>query len=280
MQQRKRALLYLIHLLKTRKRAVNRTILDKMLFVLQQEYGLGELIKFYNFFPYDYGPFSNMFYLDLSDLESRGLMSEGFELMPDAVAEAEAAPEAVQRRISGLVDRFDSKDIVDYVYGRYPAYTVNSRLLAKVKRKESPGLYTIGYEGKDIDLFLDMLIQNRIETVIDVRANPFSMSFSFIGQRLRHYLEKVGINYLHIPELGIPGERRKNLSSEADYQKLFGFYRASILPNQMEMIRLLSDMANQGRIALLCFEADNNFCHRGVLSAELERIMGKKVTHL
>jgi uncharacterized protein (DUF488 family) len=182
--------------------------------------------------------------------------------------------------IADLVNRFDGKDVVDYVYDHYPAYTVNSRLLTKVKKKEPAGLYTIGYEGKDIDLFLDMLIQNRIDTVIDVRANPFSMNFSFIGQRLRHYLEKVGINYIHIPDLGIPGERRKNLSSEADYQKLFGFYRASILPNQDEKLQLLAVMANQGRIALLCFEADRNCCHRGVLSAELEQIMEKKVTHL
>ena len=251
-----------------------------MLFILRQEYGVGDQIRFYNFFPYNYGPFSHMFYLDLCDLKSRGLLSEDFSLALEAIAATETIPEAVRNQIAGVVQRFDANDITGYVYDHYPAYTVNSKLVAKVKTKEPAGLFTIGYEGKDIDSFLDILIQNRVDAVIDVRANPFSMNFSFIGQRLKHYLEKVGIDYCHIPELGIPGERRKNLSSEADYQKLFRFYKAAILPNQMEKIQLLSDMANQKRIALLCFEADKNCCHRGVLSAELERVMEKKVTHL
>lgn len=280
MHQRKRALLYLIKSLNERETRISKTLLDKMLFVLRQEYGVGGMIKFYNFYPYRFGPFSNMFYLDLSDIESRGLMGKDFILAPDAISASEKAPKPVRDSISSLAERFDGKDIVRYVYGRYPGYTVKSELQTNKKEKGTPGVFTIGYEGKDLDIFLDTLIQNRIEAVIDVRANPFSMSFSFIGNRLEGYLGKVGIEYLHIPKLGIPGERRKNLISGADYEKLFQSYKERVISCESEKVQELADMAARRRIALLCFEADKDRCHRGVLGAELERVMGRPVIHL
>jgi uncharacterized protein (DUF488 family) len=196
------------------------------------------------------------------------------------MAEADSAPEAVRNSIAEAVRRFGGKDVKEYVYGHYPRYTVRSKLVEKPKEKGLPGLYTIGYEGKDIDLFLDSLIQNGIEEVIDVRANPFSISFQFIGKGLKRSLENSGIGYTHIPELGIPGENRKGLSNAEDYEKLFAFYKSGILPGKEEKLRMLADLAGKKRIALLCFEADKGCCHRGVLSAELERIIGKKAEHL
>ena len=304
MHKRKRALLCLINSLNERKIRIGKTLLVKLLFILRQEYGIGDMIKFYNFYPYRYGPFSNMFYLDLSDIQSNGLINEAYSLAPEAITAAQMAPKPVRDSILSLVERFDGKDIIAYVYGKYPEYTIKSELLANdqksiifgqhcnekatwlsklqynEEKKETPGLFTIGYQGKDLDMFLDTLIQNKIGAVIDVRANPFSMNFSFIGKRLKTYLEKVGIEYRHIPELGIPGEQRKNLNSVADYEKLFEFYKAEILPRQKENIKQLAEMAAKKRVALLCFEEDKNCCHRGVLSEELERFMWKRATHV
>lgn len=67
--------------------------------------------------------------------------------------------------------------MTDYVYQKYPQYTVKSQLIEQKPKKSSPSFFTIGYEGKDIDQFLNALVSNTIELLIDIRRNPFSMNF-------------------------------------------------------------------------------------------------------
>ncbi len=64
--------------------------------------------------------------------------------------------------------------------------------------KKSPySLYTIGYEKKSIEMFINQLIENNIKLVVDVRQNAFSMKFDFIKSTLEKVLEKLDIDYLH-----------------------------------------------------------------------------------
>lgn len=280
MQKRKRVLLYLIKTLNIKKKSITKTFLDKLLFLLKKEYGADDYLKFYNFFPYNYGPFSNMYYYDLSDLKSRGLMDDTYNLSPEASTSAEAIQEQLKDDISDLAGRFGKGNIRDYVYRKYPEYSVKSKKQNRKEKRKFNGIFTIGYEGKDIDIFLDFLVQNCIDCVVDVRANPFSMNFSFIGKRLNATLGKVGITYVNFPELGIEGEQRKALFSKEDYQKLFRIYRKEVLSRQKEKLRYLADFSKKNRIALLCFEKDWHYCHRGILSSELEKIVNDKVIHL
>ncbi len=282
MQKRKKVLLYLVKTLKGKKKGITRTYLDKLLFLLKKEYEADDYLKFYNFFPYNYGPFSNMYYYDLSDLESRGLIDDAYNLSSEANALAETIPEQLKNYVSNLTERFDKGNIRDYVYRKYPEYSVKSKEQSKKEKekKRSNGIFTIGYEGKDIDIFLDFLVQNCIDSVVDVRANPFSMNFSFIGKRLRTTLEKVGIRYVSLPELGIEGEQRKSLSTKEDYKRLFKTYKKEVLPWQKEKLNYLVGLSKKSRIALLCFEKDWHYCHRGTLSSELEKISHSKVVHL
>ncbi len=176
--------------------------------------------------------------------------------------------------------RFDSDSaIINYVYSRYPEYAVKSKIKLAKKTKHSPGIFTIGYESRDIDAFLDVLTKNRIDAVIDIRHNPFSMNFSFIQGNLKRKLKKVGIDYIHIKSLGVEGELRKNLNSPEDYKRLFEDYRKRVLERNPEEISRIIGMEKEKRIALLCFEKDSEMCHRGVVSEELEK-QGVKVTHL
>ncbi|PIU10229.1 hypothetical protein COT30_00335 [Candidatus Micrarchaeota archaeon CG08_land_8_20_14_0_20_49_17] len=136
---------------------------------------------------------------------------------------------------------------------------------------------TIGYEGKNIDSFLDILIRNQIQEIIDVRHNPFSMNFTFTKAKLAGYLDSVGIRYVHMPELGIPGEYRQSLNDAGDYEKLFEFYRKTIL-GEFSLEKLAARW-RKGRVALLCMEKEHVRCHRGVISKALGQ-MGFEVTHL
>jgi len=102
---------------------------------------------------------------------------------------------------------------MEYVYRKFPDYTIESKLLpCQDIKKCGHGLFTIGYEGRDIDLFLNILIKNYIDILIDVRKNPFSMKFDFTKNSLKNYLENSEIRYLHIPELGIEEEKEKSFS--------------------------------------------------------------------
>ena len=280
MLKREKLLLYLILVLQKQGKLVTKTFLDKLLFLARKESNVCELVKFYNFYPHKYGPFSNNFYRDFADLESRGLLDGDFQLSDKGIALAETVGKAEKEVMVGVASRFsDTQSVVNYVYTTYPEYTVKSELSAAKKEFKGAGVFSIGYEGKDIDSFLDALIQNGVEVLVDVRANPFSMNFSFTKNKLANSLENVGIGYLHVPELGIEGQHRQNLGNEADYKQLFEFYRKQILPKSMDKVRMLCELGGKKRIALMCFECDKAQCHRGVLSEALEE-SGIRVTHL
>lgn len=279
MFRRQRVLLYLILQLKLQNKRITKTYLDKLLFLLKKETNIGELVNFYNFFPYNYGPFSNQFYFDLSDLQSKGQIDAELNLKTSDF-EVESLLKAQEKEsVKKITSKYSAEEIMDYVYANYPEYTKKSKLTSRKAETNKPGIFSIGYEKKDIDLFLDFLIQNNIEILVDVRANPFSMNFSFTKNKLRSYLEKVGIDYLHVPELGISGEHRKELNTDSDYEKLFAFYEKTILPKQTEKVKMLQELGKKKRIALMCFEQDKKNCHRGVLSKWLEQ-KGVLVTHL
>ncbi len=172
----------------------------------------------------------------------------------------------------------NEKKITDYVYQKYPDYTIKSELIKQKPKKAKPGFFTIGYEGKDIDQFLHALVSNQIELLIDIRRNPFSMNFVYIKDALMKKLKDAGIDYLHIPELGIESEERKNLNTKADYEKLFAKYRQT-LPIKEVYINRIIELGTTKRIALLCFEANCNFCHRGEV-AKVIKSKKHEVVHL
>jgi len=280
MLERQKVLLRLVHELGEKGKHPSKTYLDKLLFVLQKESPIEEKVKFYHFYPHHYGPFSNLFYLDLADLESRGYLNGKYELSGEGRKIALGIDKNVAEMIKNALEMFGSKEAaIKHVYANYPQYTSKSRLKETPRKDGKPGICSIGYEKKDIDLFLDLLIQNDVETLVDVRRNPFSMSSAYIGSRLESTLKNAGIAYLHVPELGIDGEYRKNLESDKDYEELFSLYRREMLPKNDEKARMVAKLGKEKKIALMCFEADKCHCHRGVLAEKLEE-WGMKVEHL
>ncbi len=282
MLSRQKALLFLIDEMRNQNRPLHRTYIDKCLFVLKEEYHLDQSIKFYNFYPYQFGPFSNNFYYDLSDLQSKACLDEQYSLSSSAREAAGTLPDDCKTSIRSIVSRFKNTDAIkEHVYSSYPDYTVNSALDGKSVKKPLPArIFSIGYEKKDIDQFLNILVQNQIDILVDVRANPFSMNMAFIQSRLRRSLEKVGIEYLHLPQLGIAGEMRKKLETRADYDHLFAYYRANVLVDKDAELSQLLSLGKEKRIALLCFELNKEDCHRGVLSHRLEQLGAEPVIHL
>ncbi|MBI2136586.1 DUF488 family protein [Candidatus Woesearchaeota archaeon] len=242
----------------------SRRAIVKSMFLLKEEHGIAEEMPFYHFFAYKQGPFSHLCFDDLRKLRDNNLIDDEETTI---TSQGREALNEVGRKhnqiIKTMLSTFpDEKKITDYVYQKYPEYTVKSELIEQKLMKSLPGFFTIGYEGKDIDQFLNALVGNKIELLIDVRRNPFSMNFAYIKDALQKKLKNLGIDYLHIPELGIESEERKNLNTKADYEELFAKYRQTLPLKEVYITRII-ELGTTKRIALLCFEADCNFCHRG-----------------
>jgi len=163
----------------------------------------------------------------------------------------------------------DDKMLLDHIYEEHPEYTIFSQYMKKMDYdRNSSGIVTIGYEGKTIDKFLCELIKNKIGIVADVRRNAYSMKFGFQRNKLESYLEKIGIDYIHMPELGIPSSSRKNLNSYEDYQALFVSYRQDI-ETKLDSLERIKSISQNKKVSLMCFEKDVKYCHRGVIAERL-----------
>ncbi len=126
-------------------------------------------------------------------------------------------------------------------------------------------VYTIGYESRSLDSFLDSLRQNHIEQVIDVRQVPMSRKPGFSKGKLSSALEGAGISYVHVKELGSSKEMREKLHATKDYDAFFYDYRY-YLGTHFALVQQAWELASEKRSCLLCFEKKPSECHRSVIA--------------
>ena len=67
-----------------------------------------------------------------------------------------------------------------------------------------PMLFTIGYEGKSIDEFKQVLLDNDIGLLLDVRESGRSRKPYFSNGKLREQVTSAGLGYAHMRALGSP----------------------------------------------------------------------------
>ena len=79
-----------------------------------------------------------------------------------------------------------------------------------------PLIYTIGYEGTDIERFVATLKIVGIGTLADVRAVAVSRKKGFSKSALSARLDAEGIQYFHFIELGDPKPGRDAARADSD----------------------------------------------------------------
>ncbi len=277
----------------------SKTLLVKALFLLCEEELKPRGCSLYDFFPYKYGPYSfSLMKLDIQKLIMEGIISD----LPYRIIDKKRANKIIDGlngAMSSALERLHNKygkmsvaKIKDYVYACYPYFAIHNENNPEAYLPYDPAyspllqkasIFTIGYEGKSLDAFLNTLIVNNIKSLVDIRNNPVSMKYGFSGSSLKHYIEEAGIKYISIPELGIESQYRKNLNNQVDYANLFKIYESEILPQRNDKMVLLKNLIMQEkRIALMCFEKDEQMCHRGIASRYLQDYCNNKygLSHL
>ncbi|MFF6948729.1 DUF488 family protein [Streptomyces iakyrus] len=131
--------------------------------------------------------------------------------------------------------------------------------------KVAPGLWSAGYEGRDIDSFVASLLDSRIDVVADVRLTPISRKKGFSKTRLGQALAEAGIEYTHLRGLGNPKDNRAPFWDgrlDVGRARFRGVLRSDEAQSDLDR---LAEQARQSRVAVLCFEKDESRCHRQVV---------------
>lgn len=141
-------------------------------------------------------------------------------------------------------------------------------------------LATIGYEGARLDDFVATLQFVDVQMIIDIRDRAQSRRPGFSKSALRENLEKHGIGYVHLKELGDPKEGR-DAARSGDLAKFRKVYAAVLETQQaIDALDQIAVLAKRLNVCLLCYERDHHECHRKIVADRLESIAGFKVRHL
>lgn len=275
---------------------------QKYLFLYTQECSFeGDL---YEFAPYRYGCFSFKANKDIRHLEKMGYVSEiddgkTYKLQGNGYIDALNMFEREQlNRFKKKFGTSSQNELVRYVYVNYPFFAIRNKMakdvlteneynnvqkFAEKFKKTEPTLFTIGYEGISLEKYILQLIKEDIHVLVDVRKNAYSMKYGFSKGILSKACENVNITYLHMPDLGIESEYRKELKTQEDYDRLFQQYEQTTLSKSKEQLASLKQIVDKGvRVALTCFEKDFKQCHRSRIAKQLMLMpnVHYKLTHL
>ena len=118
-------------------------------------------------------------------------------------------------------------------------YTKQDSIIKEIESSPK-ALYTMGYEGVSIEKFINRLIRKNIKAVVDVRGNPNSRKRDFAKNQFAEYLNEVGIDYVPMPEVGVPNKIKREYLQADRREDLFAWHEANILAKNPEYIEKIS----------------------------------------
>jgi len=140
---------------------------------------------------------------------------------------------------------------------------------AELRKFGNDTIFTVSYEGKKIEPFIEELKKNKIDVLLDVRESTKSMQKpEFSEEFLRKNLKNAEIKYLTRKDLGAPYVIRESYIKGGLSQKCFEqWYKWNVTEKEGNKIPDLVEMIKtQGKTALMCYEKDINSCHRNILA--------------
>lgn len=245
----------------------------------------------YEFVPYQYGCYSFQSSADKFKLIEKGYLEDtgDWKLAKSRKSHVKQLDPGDRKKLDLFVSRYGNlkgRSLVRHVYKEYPYYASNSLIaeevlspedLSKVRKtrpqRRKKLFATIGYEGLQIEQYINKLLHEDVRLLVDVRKNPLSRKYGFSKNKMRELLNKVGIEYAHMPELGITSDKRQTLKTRSDYDALFEEYAKTTLKSQTDAISRLNDLYEEKkRIAITCFEECHTMCHRHKVAEAVQKL--------
>lgn len=252
----------------------------------------------YEFVPHKFGAFSFQARADKGTMIKYGLLKDSkhwvFSADQSYLQELRQTDQKIMDDLWSQFKGYSTENLVKYTYREYPFYATRSVITeelltedelkrVELSRPRNSGitLYTIGYEGISAEEYMNRLYNKQVNLLVDVRKNSFSMKFGFSKNQLKSMCQKMGIEFLHIPELGIESEKRQNLNTKKDYEFLFKDYEQRTLPNRDNELKQLKELTEKyERVAITCFESEHTSCHRHKISDYLQVQHGVPIEHI
>jgi uncharacterized protein (DUF488 family) len=147
--------------------------------------------------------------------------------------------------------------------------------------KQKLRIWTVGHSTRDLASFLDLLIENRIEALADVRSHPGSRRYPHFNAETMHAtLAENDIEYIPFRQLGGRRRPRPDSTNTIWRNKAFRGYADYMETAEFSggIDRLLK-IAPQKRTAIMCAEAVWWRCHRSMISDYL-KALGVTVVHI
>lgn len=266
---------------------VEKLRFQKLLFL----YAMRKQEPEYDFVPYKFGCYSYSAKADMNTMVKKGYLTEsenkyGKLDSTSYLQKLKTADCNILQEVVSDYGQMSSNALIKHTYLNFPFYAIRStiakdilpgRLYDRVEKalpkNEETTLFTIGYEGVSLEMYLQKLVRNNVKLLVDVRKNPLSMKFGFSKTLLKRYCNSLGIEYMHIPEVGINSDKRQQLDTQSDYDRLFAEYCQTTLQDTLvEQNRILVLLKDYKRIALTCFEAEPCQCHRTHLADAIKEL--------
>lgn len=144
-----------------------------------------------------------------------------------------------------------------------------------------PDLWSLGHSNQTLASFLELLTTHELERVVDVRRFPVSRRRPhFARDSLALALPRIGVQYVHLPDLG--GHREASPSSPHTALPpgpFRGYADHMGSPAFEAALAHLLGLSRERRTAVMCAEAHWGDCHRRLLCDRLAS-GGARVLHV
>lgn len=143
-----------------------------------------------------------------------------------------------------------------------------------MNKYQNKTIFTIGYQGKSLDDMIEILQHNKIDLLIDIRKSGKSSNKpEFNSEILKREFNKIKINYIHKPELGVIYEIRapyiEGYISDDSFKGWYQWHLKEVGFNAEKFIKFCKD---NGNCCIMCMEefskpnrTQKHYCHRDFL---------------
>lgn len=138
----------------------------------------------------------------------------------------------------------------------------------------------IGYEGQTVEALISKLRIRGVETLVDVRLNAISRKRGFSKRALAAALLEAGIAYVHMPMLGNQRDNRAGygeIDSPLAREVRERFTAELEAAAAHDALEELANLARTGPVAVFCYEADEQHCHREQVLEQVRGILDREL---